>query len=176
VTTGNRLERMGQAAFILMCVAVTGAAGVHMFARGTASAAKTPPPPIEAGRRLKLPAGATAEGTAAALVLMLSTNCRFCTASMPFYTRLAALPAVRNGRLRLSVISLQPPALMNEYLTKHGLAVSAVFGVPEAGIPVQGTPTLVLTDARGTVADSWFGALPPDAEEHVVNAINKVVR
>lgn len=171
MSDSGRLEKVGQLAFIVMCLAVSGAAGVHMFAARKA-APSIPPPPIEAGRRLTLPARATDEGKSASLLLMLSTNCRFCTQSMPFYTRLAALDAVREGRVRLSVVSLQPPSLMQEYLTSHGLGVSAVFTVPEAGIAVPGTPTLVLADSAGVVVESWYGALPPDAEDRVVTAIN----
>lgn len=168
----GRLEKLGQLAFILMCIAVSGAAGTHMLASRKAAVVKGPPPPIEAGRQLKLPASASDNGKTASLLLMLSTNCRFCTESMPFYARLAELPAVREKRVRLSVISLQPPTLMQEYLSAHGLGVSAVFTVPEAGIAVPGTPTLVLAGADGVVVDSWYGALPPDAEDRVVTAVN----
>src|SRR5688500_7003841 len=133
MSESGRLEKLGQIAFILMCLAVSGAAGVHIFAARKASAPPVPPPPVEAGRQLRLPASATDEGKSASLLLMLSTKCQFCTESMPFYTRLAALPAVRDGRIRLSVISLQPTGIMREYLAAHGLAVSSVFSVPEAG-------------------------------------------
>jgi hypothetical protein len=175
--SANRLERLGQVSFILMCLALSVAAGMHvMAARKATAAAARPPVPFETGRQIRLPAAAHDGGRAAAAVLMLSTQCRFCTESMGFYRRIAGLPAMQTGKIRLSVISLQPKGLMEEYLQTHSLPVHAIFTVPEAGVGVPGTPTLILLDRHGTVTRSWFGALPPDVEVDVVGAIEALAK
>jgi hypothetical protein len=36
---------------------------------------------------------------------------------------------------------------------------------------VRGTPTLILVDGDGKVADAWVGALPPEKENEVISRL-----
>jgi hypothetical protein len=76
--------------------------------------------------------------------------------------------------VKFQVVSVQPLDVMRTYLSQHGLAPSAVLTVTETGAYVRGTPSLILTDSKGVVIDSWSGALPPEEERKVVTALDKL--
>lgn len=172
----GRLELWGQIAFIAMCAAVAVAAVHHVAVARTATKPPARAEAIPAGTKLPLPAVATNGGAAPALLLVLSAECRFCTESMPFYRRLAALPEVASGSIVLSVVSVHAVEPMRTYLAEHALASSSVMTVPESGVYVRSTPTIVLTDSEGSVQATWVGALPPSEEKNVVVAVNQLYR
>lgn len=172
----SRSEKVSTATFVVMCVAVAIAAINQVVLSRSRPPSPPRPQPIADGTKLELPASLTADGQTPALLLVLSTTCRYCTASMPFYARLSSLPEVTSGRVRLTVVSLQTPPQMREYLEKHGLAIDAIVTTIESGFSVPGTPTIVLADARGVVTASWSGQLPGEEEERVVSAIARLSR
>jgi hypothetical protein len=175
MSASTRLERLGQVMFAVMCLAVSAAAVQHVFASRSA-AAPARPVPVAAGKKLTLPDNATSRGTRPALLLALNSQCRFCTESMPFYRRLAESPAVREGRLLLSAVTMQPEAEMQTYVSEHRLPVSAIVPIAEAGFNVPGTPVLLLVNADGTVHDSWSGWLDAEGEKAVESSIARVTR
>jgi hypothetical protein len=172
--SANRLERLGQVGFVAMSLTVTVAAVQYIVNARTAAARPAPPPAVAVGTKLPLPVDATDGGRTAALLAVLSSECRFCTESMPFYKRLMAHPKVAAGGVKFQVVSVQPPGVMRAYLSEHGLAPSAVLTAAETGAYVRGTPSLILTDSQGVVIDSWSGALPPEEERKVVMALDKL--
>lgn len=165
------VERLSQWLFLLMCAAVAAAAINHILLARSAPPPAEPRPVVASGTTLTLPANATGSGTADALLLVLSAECRFCTESMPFYRRLAARPEVRSGQVRLSVVSMQPLAEMREYLREHGLEAAHVMSVPESGLRVGATPGIVLATREGVVRESWLGAVPSREEKRVIDAL-----
>lgn len=167
------LERIGNVVFILMCIAVTAVGIERLF--GAAPAPPAAPPPIASGARLSLHASLRPGGAPAALVIAVSTNCQYCTASMPFYRRLAELPAVREGRLRLGIVGIQPPDQIREYFAQHGLSVPVVVHLSEAGVPLQATPTLLVINGEGAVTRSWAGRLRTDEEDAVLSEIGRLL-
>lgn len=168
------LEKLGHVAFIAMCVAVT-AVGVQHLLAARAVSVPAPPPPIAAGTRFSLHPDLAPGPSRASLVIALSPACQYCTASMPFYRRLAALDVVRSGRLRLGVVGLQPDAEMRAYMASNGLDVRTVVHMRDGGVPVQVTPTLVIIDAQGAVTRSWAGRLPAAQEQAVIEEIDRLV-
>lgn len=170
------LEKLSHIAFIVMCVAVT-AVGVQRFTSARAAGSAPPPAgPIAPGTRLALNDVLRPAGAKGALVLALSTNCQYCTASMPFYNRLQSLDAVANGTVRMSVIALQPVPQMREYLASHNVSIERIVQFSDAGVSVRGTPTLILIDADGEVVNSWAGQLRPDEEVEFVKALDRLAR
>lgn len=165
------VERLGQWVFLLMCAAVAAAAINHILLARSAPPPAAPRPVVETGTTLTLPAAATGDGTVDSLLLVLSADCRFCTESMPFYRRLAARPEVRTGRVRLSVVSMQPLAEMRDYLREHGLEATHVMSVPASGLRVGATPGIVLATRQGIVRESWLGAVPKREEKRVTDAL-----
>ncbi|HKV38632.1 MAG TPA: hypothetical protein VJX67_05430, partial [Blastocatellia bacterium] len=92
------------------------------------------------------------------LLLAISRECRFCTASAPFYRRLAEAAGRANTRL-VAVFQRETPAGGKQYLGQLGIPISDVKQAPLESIGVHVTPALVLVDGSGVVAGSWAGLL-----------------
>ena len=172
--SGSRLERLGHVMFIVMCVALS-AAAVQYVLTSRSAAAPVKGAVVAKGIKVTLPADPRGAATPSVL-LVLNSQCRFCTQSMPFYGRLAQLKSVKDGRVRLSAISLEPPGTLERYLATHNLRVASVIPIAQTGFNVNGTPGLVLAASDGVVIDSWDGWLNPEQEQDVVRAIEKLSR
>jgi len=104
------------------------------------------------------------------LVLALNTNCRFCTASGPFYKRLTeSLPP--DKRVHLLAVFSQPVAEAHEYLRRLGVAIADVRELNTTAIPVAGTPTLLVVDQHGRVLKKWTGQIGPEQESEVFKGL-----
>lgn len=101
------------------------------------------------------------------LLLVLSTDCRFCTESAPFYQRLAQEQARRGGPGLIAVLP-QGEGEARKYLSDLGIRVDEIRRATPKDISVKGTPTLILVDRAGSVVESWVGKLPPDKEAEVL--------
>lgn len=94
------------------------------------------------------------------LVLFLSSQCHFCTESVPFYhDLLKAREAAGSQQTRMVAISVEDSPTLQGYLKQHELAFDEVVSVPREKIKMRGTPTLVLLDQSGTVKGVWNGYL-----------------
>ena len=95
------------------------------------------------------------------LLLVLSTNCRYCSESSPFYQSLAHQKA---GRVDLRTIALLPQSVgeAEKYLNEHNISVDEVRQSAPGSVLARGTPTLILVDGAGVVISSWVGKLPVD--------------
>jgi thioredoxin-related protein len=102
--------------------------------------------------------------------MVLSTTCRYCTASIPFYQKLAQQRSERAG---LKLVAVMPQGIQEsrEYLSKHGIPVDEVRQAALDEVNVSGTPTLIEVDRSGTVVRSWVGKLPPEKESEVINSV-----
>lgn len=107
------------------------------------------------------------------VVLVLSTKCRFCTDSAPFYRRLIE----EAGRRRLGVVAVLPqdPAEANSYLLSIGVGVDSVVQAPPMSVGASGTPTLLFVSPKGTVEGIWIGRLGPDGEAEVLRRLTSPV-
>lgn len=135
---------------------------------------RTTPPPITQNLTLQkgdvlnasdvnwLPNGRT-------LVLALSTTCHFCTESAPFYQKLSK----NHGSVRLVAAFPQTTNEGELYLDKFGVKVDEVKQVSFEKLRIAGTPTLVLIDNGGKVTRTWEGALSPERESEVLNALQE---
>ncbi len=121
---------------------------------------------IAPGTKLSLP-GVDWKTNGRTLVLALSTGCRFCTESAPFYKRLAQeKPNLQN--IRLVAVFPEPEEQSRKYLSDLGVTVDEVRQGRLDSIGVVGTPTLIFADADGAVATSWRGKLSSDKETEVL--------
>lgn len=102
------------------------------------------------------------------LLLVLSTTCRYCSESMPFYRSIATLNSERRRLRMIGVFSGEMDASI-KFLTEYELALDRVIKAGTAEIKVAGTPTLVLTNRDGVVLDVWYGKLKPDREKEFMN-------
>lgn len=81
------------------------------------------------------------------LILYLSTTCRFCRESVPFYQQL--LKQNQNNRVRIIAVLPQPVNESREYLGSNDLIVDRIFSDSLRSIGVNATPTLILVDEQG---------------------------
>ncbi len=104
------------------------------------------------------------------LVFALSTGCHFCTESAPFYQRVAQERA-KAGNIRLVAVFPEPVSEGQKYLSNLGVTVDEVRQARLDSIGVNGTPTLIMANGEGAVADSWRGKLPNEKETEVLSRL-----
>ena len=163
----KRDEHLANVAIIVVAI-LLGAVLVRRYLLPAAP----PPSPSEAARikpgtKLSLP-GVDWGGSSRTLLMVLSTNCRYCTESAPFYQRLAQ-EKEKHDDLGLLAVLPQSADESQKYLGEHGIKVDAVKQATPASLNVRGTPTLILVDQTGAVVESWIGKLPPPKEVEVLN-------
>jgi len=103
-------------------------------------------------------------------VLALSTQCHFCTESAPFFQRIQKAKA---KDLKLLAVLPQPITESHKYLEGEGVTVDDVKQAQLDSIGVSGTPTLLLVESKGAVAQVWQGKLHPEQEDGVVAVLSK---
>lgn len=124
------------------------------------------PAAIAPGTKLSLP-GIDWKANERTLVLALSSGCRFCTESAPFYKRLAQERA-KLEKLRLVAVFSEPVEQSRKYLSGLGVTVDEVHEARLDSLGVAGTPTLILADANGAVVASLRGKLSSDKETELI--------
>jgi len=106
------------------------------------------------------------------LVLAISTQCHFCTESAPFFQR---IQKERAKDVKLVAVLPQTVDEGWKYLEGEGVQVDDVKQAALNAIGVTGTPTLLLVDGKGTVAQVWEGKLQPDQEGGALAVLSKNV-
>lgn len=167
----KKIELIANVAIIITSALLVAVAANRFFfssgsGPGDAAAARQS---IKVGDRVNLPDFNWAQSERT-LLLVLSTNCRFCTESAPFYQRLAQEKTKRRG-LRLVAVLPQDAAESRKYLSDHGVSVDDIRRASPGEVKVGGTPTLILADHTGAVITSWIGKLPSDKEAEVLSRL-----
>jgi hypothetical protein len=105
------------------------------------------------------------------LVMAVSTHCVYCIRSIPFYQKLSA--AAASHQLSASLIAVLPDDIptSKSFLLNHQISVDQITQAQLSDLGVDGTPTLLLVDERGTVKREWVGLLNPDVEKQVISQI-----
>jgi len=105
------------------------------------------------------------------LVLIVSSTCRFCTESMPFYRRVVESRNSSGARVQLVVLGQESRASLLEYLASHAFVADVVISVGgNSGLKVNRTPAILQTDGSGRILRTWNGRLSTSAEEAVLRA------
>lgn len=162
---GRRLELAANVATIALALV----AGGVLLERSLGRRGSSGPVPA-VGSKIALPA-ADLEGADRVVVLALSTTCRYCTDSAPFYRRLAAAASGKN--VRVIAVMPQPAAEGRQYLAGLGLQGVPV-SAPLPSFRVAGTPTIIVVRGDGTVQQSWTGQLPTAQEREVLASISSI--
>lgn len=103
------------------------------------------------------------------LVMVLSTACKYCNESAPFYQKLSAR---KNGTdVRLFAVLPQSKEEVTKYLSEKNVSVDEIVQLNPGQIDVRGTPTLLLVNRMGVVLEAWNGKLPPEKEIEVMGRI-----
>lgn len=130
-------------------------------------AVRGPASEIKPGTKLSIP-GVEWGGAERTLVMALSTTCRYCTESAPFYQKLAQEKA-KHADVSLLAVLPQSGEESQKYLGGLGVKVDDVRQATPTSFGVSGTPTLILLDREGAVLNSWVGKLPPEREAEVLD-------
>jgi len=104
------------------------------------------------------------------LVLALSTQCHFCTDSLPFFQQVSKDSGCH---VKLLAVLPQNKSDSGQFLSNGGVRVDEVRQASMDSIGVRGTPTLLLVDEKGTVTDEWQGKLSHEQEEQVLSELRK---
>ena len=104
------------------------------------------------------------------LMLVLSTECKYCTDSVPFYQRLVERNSI-DKKLQIVATFTQEPAEAAKYLIEKNLSVDQIVKTDPSEIQVRGTPTMILMDKTGTVLETWAGKLSPEKETEVAERV-----
>ena len=161
------LENASHIAFILACGALIALALTKFSASSS-----MPPATEQALRGHTLPRallGDVGFGPQTILIFVSST-CRYCNDSMPFYQRLETKVSAHMGRVRLVFASREPVEITQRYLRLHGVESEAISILGNT-VPLSGTPTLLLADDQGVVKHGWLGRLTSDQEEMVLKIV-----
>jgi thioredoxin-related protein len=127
------------------------------------------PSSIQMGTKLKLP-DIHWSASPQTLVLILSTECKYCTASAPFYRRLASRAALSQNT-RLIAVFPQPVNESRDYFARQEIKIDTLKQAGLTSLGVKGTPTLILVDTNGSIIQTWEGMVPPDVEKDVIATI-----
>lgn len=103
------------------------------------------------------------------VLLVLSTRCRFCVESMPFYREL--INAVSSKDTRFVAIFPEEIGIGKAFLSEHGLPEIETLQSKLSDIKVRGTPTVILTNRNGVVESFWMGKLDTQKQKELVNKI-----
>lgn len=90
------------------------------------------------------------------LVMALSTQCHYCSESVPFYRDLQTKSLNDVGLL---AVFPQNQSDVATYEKLKGFSPTTVPDFPLSKLQVRGTPTLFLVDQKGNVLRSWIGTL-----------------
>ncbi|MDQ1640451.1 MAG: Redoxin [Pyrinomonadaceae bacterium] len=104
------------------------------------------------------------------LLMVLQKGCRYCEGSAAFYRKLYD----QRGQRPLPRILAVMPGDKSEslsYLSEHGVAVDDVVSKNLSEVKVSATPTLLLIDRSGRIADVWVGKLKEADERRVIQRI-----
>jgi thioredoxin-related protein len=158
----KRIELIANISIIVVAIVICAALARRFLFKTPAP--QSDPSGIAVGTKFNLPDEDWARN-GKTLVLALSTNCKYCSASAGFYQRLASV-AKENTKL----VAVLPQATDQSRIYLSGLKV-AIEDVKQASpnsFGVTATPTLILVNKAGIVTNSWVGQLAPDKETEVL--------
>lgn len=161
----KKIEVVANLSIVVVAIVVCIAAVKYFRTKATGSGASTAN--IAAGSKINLPNEDWGRNRTT-LLLGLSTNCKYCSASAEFYQRLAQ---AASANTKLVAVLPQSREESQQYLTALKLAIEDIQQASPAALGIRGTPTLILVNSAGSVTNFWVGELPHDKEEEVLAAV-----
>lgn len=100
------------------------------------------------------------------LLLVMSSHCQYCIASIPFYRDLVAAESTSRPETRIVAIGLLEKAdSLGGFLRRNGVTVDEVITINPKNAKFSVTPTMVLIDQTGLVKGVWTGLLSTEADQ-----------
>lgn len=159
-------NRLLDVLFVLVCLAILGTV-VSRYREGGAALSVARGFQVKDDVRQLVPAG---QSYRQVLLVIVHSQCQFCTSSMPFYKRLQAQlgPCLDTP---IIFVSREPEATTKTYLESHGLKAAKINSVPLSALNGAGYPTLLVADRDGFVMSIWRGKLNEATENQVADAV-----
>ena len=104
------------------------------------------------------------------LLLALSKECKYCSASAEFYRRLAAGIASQTNTRLLAVFS-EKESEAEAYLKRLEVPIRELRYVSFSSLGIKSVPTLAIVNRDGVVTYMWVGKLPPLEEKGVMSKL-----
>ncbi len=166
---GQKLEHVANFLIVVVALLIIGILVQRYFISPSTTANPSQRQLPTIGKKINLPDTNFSEKSKT-LVLALSSNCRFCTESTPFYRRLIEEAKDKNIRF----IAVFPEAVEDStrYLNEHGVNGFEIKQASISSIEASGTPTLILTNNKGEVTNFWVGKLPVEKELEVISQLS----
>lgn len=124
---------------------------------------------LSPGAKITIP-GVGFASSGRTLLFVLSSSCKFCKESAPFYQRIVQeTQSIKD--LRLVAVLPQDVKQGEKYLNDMGIAIREVKQSRPESVGASGFPTLILVDNKGLVKKAWFGKLPSEKEVEVVSQL-----
>ncbi len=106
------------------------------------------------------------------LLIAMTTRCKYCTASVPFYNQLAELEKSKDKSVRIVAVFPDKVDDVDQYVQQKQLGLEVKGAMDLSKLNVAGTPTMILVDSGGKVLDFWVGQLQPDVQQQVIQSLN----
>lgn len=111
------------------------------------------------------------KATKMTVLLALSTRCRFCDQSIPFYQKLVSLRREKGVRFQTVGAFRESGEAAREYLSAKGLGLDTVVAGSPINLEIEGTPTLILINGEGKVIQEWEGFLDETRQKEVIEKL-----
>jgi hypothetical protein len=137
-------------------------------------------PLIKIGDTVNLPRFTPGAGRPT-LVMVLSSQCRYCIDDLPFYKQLSELRAaavdrgaLAGGRdLRLVAALPENTGTSQAFLRGAGVNPDQVLSVGPRELGVQLLPTLLLLDEHGRLQRYWVGELDHQRQQEIISVLQQ---
>jgi hypothetical protein len=103
------------------------------------------------------------------VVLVIRSDCQFCTRSMGFYRTLVERRNQKAPNVGIIVVTTDDVVTGRDYLAAYQLRPDGLFSVRREALPISGTPFIILADSGGKVLETWLGQLSKEKEANVIN-------
>lgn len=172
------LQTATNIALIVASIAVAANSSIELYSRFHPAAAPSPTSTASRPARVPFQPGAKAPAVPGidyansdrTLVMFLSTHCKYCEMSVPFYRELSVRLGNNSGGRKLVAVFPQTAEEVKAFTDREKLAIEAVAVTDLDTFGVGGTPTLLLVARDGTVIRSWVGAPQPQVKEAIASA------
>ena len=168
LTTRNRMRRWTNALLIAATIFALASVSLHWLRRSFIARVQTE---LVAEGSLMPTVPNLHLGERELLLLFLSSDCRFCQASAPFYHELLQASREQDVPLRIYAITSDGTTKFSSFMQRESLIFDRVIleAPPIAGFPV--VPIIAVVSPDGRVERRWVGQLTLDEEREVLTTL-----
>ncbi|HVO99356.1 MAG TPA: redoxin domain-containing protein [Bryobacteraceae bacterium] len=176
IRRARTLDAATNIALITASLAVVANSSLDVYARfhPVATTASAAPRPLrvafQPGAKAPAVPGVDYASSDRTLVLFLSTHCKFCETSLPFYRELNTKLSEKKAAGHIVAVFPQTPAEVRAFKEKQNLEIDSVADAQLSDYGVSGTPTLLLVNRDGKTVKSWVGAQEDRGRQAIASA------